>query len=1090
MRFRSPDKRRRANGPPLTAYGRIFYILFACTIVIRLYGVTNPLYDMNAWRQTETAAISRNYYEDRLPFGEPEIDWCGPRGQAEMEFPFYSYLVACLYSLLSPNEMWGRLITILCSGGVAWALWDIGRQLGNPLAGLFAAALFSAAPLAVYYGRTFQPDMMMVFLSTASIAFLLRWEKEDRNRWLIASGAALALGVLLKPPCLLVALPLAWIFHRRMGIRAVASLPVWLYAAGVLIPMALWYAHAHTFFLKSGATFMWHFKGFSWRENLLAVYLNPGFWKRLIFTRFGFDILIYAGWIPFLTGLWRLASRDPNRPLAWAWLAGIAFYYLIIPGHHFGHDYYTLLAVPAFSLVGGIGLAWISSTTREFIGRRTHPILGWSWPFLIPAAMAVASLSVLIANGWYGKQYLFYDDALHLQRVIPKGALIAVADEVPHTPEFFYFVNRNGWHMMRDARDGVDDSAWLEDQRAKGARYYVGLNESAGNHPLRYLLTHPMGQYIFDHYAIMEMGFRYFVARLGEPVYGDHLFSLFSDKAIATNIPPGSVTFPAARPFLPLDRWRDAEVLIFDFHQAKPEERETWNSLYAQAMEKGFRITRQASGWVVMEPNPRLDPLPGFMSLVRSTRLLPQAMNEDRVTLGWLPAGRHRVSFALPPDADSAPIGLQVENGQGAVLAGRILSASHGTHLKEGERPDLHFSLAEDTPVYARVSREGKALLPESAVWMPDVQCVPLDAVIQAEQLHYVSAEVSADSQADRGTALRGKTGDKPEFIVFGLYFQFPSAWYDVTFSVRKLDPKAQGQVELTLVADSTQRLDDKTVGLESIPSLYTPYTLSGALVDNSATDLIACLYPHAELMADTVRITQRKRAEAAGPVNGSCFLIAASSGVETINTAGVIRDGTGTIQNAVWLESAPLVGAAWMRATGEMFLDAVGRIHDRAGAVTRAVPLEPGDRPLLFEASPDGKRIGVVSQSRRLILLESGSVKTFSLPESPFPVRGLVVDKKDAVVLFGDGMVWAVPASWKPKANLDFKQDALRALIKHPRGWYAVDFSGAVHSFDDAPAILSPYYRPDAWVRDARRTAEGDWSLLGWDGKVLTFHE
>ncbi|MFB3788700.1 MAG: ArnT family glycosyltransferase [bacterium] len=1090
MRFEHPVRRRRGAAVSLEACRRVFLVVWAVTLAVRLYGVTNPLYDLNAWRQTETAAITRNYYEDRLPFWEPEIDWCGPGGQAEMEFPFYSYLVACLYGWFGPNEIWGRLITILCSGGVAWALWDIGRQLGNPLAGVFAAALFSAAPLAVYYGRTFQPDMMMVFLSTASIAFLLRWEREGRNRWLSASGAALALGVLLKPPGLLVALPLGWIFYRRHGCRVLVSLPVWLYAAGVLIPMAVWYTHAHTFFLQSGATFMWHFKGFSWRENLLAVYLNPGFWKRLIFTRFGFDILIYAGWIPFLTGVWRVAFHDPNRQLVWAWLAGIAFYYLIIPGHHFGHDYYTLLAIPAFSLVGGIGLEYISTATRESLGKRTHPALGWSWPFLIPAGMAAASLWFMIATGWYGKQYLFYDDALHLQRVIPKGALIAVADEVPHTPEFFYFVNRNGWHFMRDARDGVDDSAWLEDKRAKGARYYVGLNESAGNHPLRYLLTHPLGQYIFDHYAIAEMGFRYFVARLGEPVYGDHLFSHFSNQSIATNLRSDSVPLNFARTFLPLDRWREAEVLIFDFHQANPEERESWNTIYAQAVEKGFRITHQESGRVVMESSPRLDPLPGFMSLVRSTRVFPQAVNQDQVTLGWLPAGRHRVSFALPRDPVSAPIELRVENGQGAVLAARTLNPVHLAHLAEGERPDLHFSLAEDTAVSARVVQNGKILRPESVVWMPDVRCAPLDAMIQTEQLHYVSAEVSADPQADRGTALRGKTRDKPEFIVFGLYFQFPSAWYDVTFSVRKLDPKAQGKVQFTLVADSKQRLDDKTLGLHDVPSVYTPYTLSGALVDRDPIDLIACLYPHAELMADTVRITQRKRAVAAGPVIDGCFLLPRNGNIETVNTAGVIRNGTGIIRDAVWLDSAPLAGAAWTQTTGEMFLDAAGRVHDCSGAVTRTVPLEPGDRPLLFDVSPDGKRIGVVSQSRRLILLESGTLKTHALPESSFPVRGLVVDKKNAVVLYGDGTVWAAPGSWKPKANLDFQQDALRALIQHPRGWYAVDFSGAVHSFDDAPAVPSPYYRPDVWVRDARLTMEGEWALLDREGKVLTFHE
>ena len=86
---------------------------------IRCIDLGAPLVDEQAWRQTDTAAIARNYFEEGRPFLYPSVDWRGGTpGYVEMEFPLYPYLVAKLYAAFGRADEWiGRLVSALFSAG-------------------------------------------------------------------------------------------------------------------------------------------------------------------------------------------------------------------------------------------------------------------------------------------------------------------------------------------------------------------------------------------------------------------------------------------------------------------------------------------------------------------------------------------------------------------------------------------------------------------------------------------------------------------------------------------------------------------------------------------------------------------------------------------------------------------------------------------------------------------------------------------------------------------------------------------------------------------------------------------------------------
>lgn len=501
----------------------VFILLLAASV--RLYKIESPLYDWNAWRQTETAAIAMNYYQDHLPFLYPEIDWVGEHGHAEMEFPLFPYLISWLYFLTVPWDGWGRIVTVLFSLGVVWAVYDIGRQLSSKTAGLFAAACFAASPLGIYYGRAFMPDMMMVFFSTLPVALLLRLQPSNMI-WMYAAAYLLAVGVLLKPPCLIVTFPILWIMHQRFGWRFLMCKDVWLAMLIVFLPAGLWYNHAHSFYAETNASFIRHFKDTGLMEYIATI-LQWQNWQVILFERISQNILAIAGWIPLLLGLIRLGIPHPSRICLILWLIATFIFYAVIAAHHRGHDYYSLLPIVPISLVCGLGCEWvynqISSPTRWVV-------------WVLPVSILIAGFYGLQRFDAYRQWYAFYQDALALQSKIPKDSLILVMDEILHTPEYFYFINRNGWHRFREPDEKFVDSEWLEHHRNLGADYYFGMNEGPGNHPLLYLQTHPMGQYIQSRYPIEYIGARFFVANLNQP---------FSEEQIIQRQENGIISTPA-----------------------------------------------------------------------------------------------------------------------------------------------------------------------------------------------------------------------------------------------------------------------------------------------------------------------------------------------------------------------------------------------------------------------------------------------------------------------------------------------------------------------------------------------------------------
>jgi 4-amino-4-deoxy-L-arabinose transferase-like glycosyltransferase len=248
----SGDWRRIAAG--IRRHGALGLILLLA-LSLRLLYITAPLLDAHRWRQVDTAYVTQALYEGPFNPFEPEVNWGGAHGRAESEFPLLPAVVALIYKVAGPDVTWGRLTVVLFSVGVVLLTYLLVRQLEGHAAGLAAATLVAASPGAVFYGRAFMPDSVMIFFSLGALIGFMRYFAHTSRRALVLGSLCLGLTVLVKLPGVIVIAPMlaaAW-SARRWGALRDRRFLLALVLPG-LVSLA-WYAHAYRIYLDTGLTF-------------------------------------------------------------------------------------------------------------------------------------------------------------------------------------------------------------------------------------------------------------------------------------------------------------------------------------------------------------------------------------------------------------------------------------------------------------------------------------------------------------------------------------------------------------------------------------------------------------------------------------------------------------------------------------------------------------------------------------------------------------------------------------------------------------------------------------------------------------------
>ena len=461
----------------MTRAARLAIAMSILAICVRFIGINQPYEDNWSWRQSDVAAIARNYFQGGFHFARPQTDWAGDHpGYVGTEFPILPFLAAICYKIFGLHEWVGRVQSVVLFAISLPFFFLLVRNILGEIGATWALFFYSFAPLGIMASRCFMPDTPSLALSIVGLYFFHRWLESEPDWPLRSTSFALAaitvsLSILIKVTSILIAAPLACLVFQHFRIpplrlgAAFRRLDLWLFAAVALLPAAIWYSYAYWISLKF---YPHHFFGAG------GVRIMPLEWYLNIVKEIPTSELT-----PFLFGLGALGlfvarSKAAARPFYW-WLAAMILF-LIVVGYGNRHPWYRLTLVPVGAVFAGAACEFVAVK----IGNRT--------------INAVASIVLIAAFGLSALAYVrsFYrpisgpmrSAGLALKRITPPDSLIVAADN--GDPTVLYYAERKGWHFLE--KDGIyygdpDGSepaiVDLEVLRPKGASYLVFTSNTA-----------------------------------------------------------------------------------------------------------------------------------------------------------------------------------------------------------------------------------------------------------------------------------------------------------------------------------------------------------------------------------------------------------------------------------------------------------------------------------------------------------------------------------------------------------------------------------------------------------------------------------
>jgi 4-amino-4-deoxy-L-arabinose transferase-like glycosyltransferase len=453
--------------------GKVVVVIWVLAVAARLILINQPYVDHWSWRQSDVAAIARNFSEGGFRFAHPQIDWAGnATGYVGTEFPILPFVAAICYQFAGIHEWIGRSQAIIFFAVSLPFLFLLVREIFGSTAAIWATFFFSFAPVNIFAGRSFMPDVPSLSLAIVGLYFFLRWIEDRESVSFLLAAITISLSILIKVTSIVIAAPLLYLAVAGIGnpgrleTKLMRSrdhrsrLQLVLFTAIALFPSAAWYWHAyqvaekfypHHFFGAGGV----RIESFSWCWNI----------ARQTATSSLTPILS----IMALIGLFVGPRSRYSRLFHW-WLAAMILFFVVV-GYGNRHRWYQLPLVPIAAAFAGAACAFIGSKIAS-------------------SRIAVVTLSILLASSFALLSYLYVpplyessaaqlrDAGLELNKITAPGALIVAADM--GDPTIFYYAQRKGWHFLEkdgiyagtpsDSREVILD---LEQLRRLGATHFV-----------------------------------------------------------------------------------------------------------------------------------------------------------------------------------------------------------------------------------------------------------------------------------------------------------------------------------------------------------------------------------------------------------------------------------------------------------------------------------------------------------------------------------------------------------------------------------------------------------------------------------------
>ncbi len=428
-------------------------LLFALSL--RLYRINNPVADWHAFRQADTASVTREYIKaDKIDLLRPHYQdvsniqsgFDNLEAYRMVEFPFINGGLALILKTFKSLDLvlFSRLASVFISLLTIVVIYQLVKEISTQKTALLSAFVYAVLPYSIFYSRVILPEPYFLFFSTFSIWQFYLFAKSRKFLPYLLSVLGLALTALLKPFVVFLApvyLVIIWQFRQK---KLFLDPKIYLLPLLAFAPMFAWREWIKNF--PTGVPVS------DWLFNGNGIRLQPAWFRWLFYERLTKLFLGYFGVI-FLFA--NLLKKNKEMLIYGAWWLGVLIYFIVIATGNVQHDYYQNFILPILAISVARGITIIYEKFNKKIA--------------LPSIILLFGLSIFLAHqqivGYYNVNHWEYIKAGQaVDQLVDKDALV-IAPAMGDT-QFLFQTNRRGWPI------GFE----IEDKINKGADIYVSTS--------------------------------------------------------------------------------------------------------------------------------------------------------------------------------------------------------------------------------------------------------------------------------------------------------------------------------------------------------------------------------------------------------------------------------------------------------------------------------------------------------------------------------------------------------------------------------------------------------------------------------------
>ncbi len=420
-------------------------VAFLLSFALRLYDIKAPLIDYHSGRQIDTAMIAKNFYNNGFKIWLPQIDTQGAEPVfLESEFHIYPFIVSVIYLLLGIQDLIGRLVSVFFSSASVFFLYKIASfYFKRPIDDIIVF-LYAISPLAIKYGRAFQPDATLVFFLSAGIYFFFSYAKRAKKSHLWIALLFITISGLMKLTSLYILLPLMY-----LGLKAKRTSFLHLFKMLIFILVVIgvplcWYVYAHHRGMEAASWGI--FKHLNFYETI-SFWAKPGWYleiSRVLFTQ----ILPLPLSLLLPLGLFQLHRSKIARELFF-WLGGVFIFYLVSAWSLFRHEYYHLPSIIPYLLICGFALDKMKLLSRAYKYSGFRELSAYLMPCFFAVFILIVGYSAYLPwiftkdtrwHSWNMEQYVV---GKYISQAYPHSPILISPSNIS-----IYYANATGWAVI------------------------------------------------------------------------------------------------------------------------------------------------------------------------------------------------------------------------------------------------------------------------------------------------------------------------------------------------------------------------------------------------------------------------------------------------------------------------------------------------------------------------------------------------------------------------------------------------------------------------------------------------------------------